>query len=150
MMRRGLVGCFVFLALAGGFAGTARALEYRSVAAPVAVFHEAPRGKKLYLLKEGTPLEILIHQGDGWIKARDAEGTLAWVESRALSTRRTVVVTATRADVRKSASMDAPIVFQAEKWVALELLESGQTGWAKVRHRDGASGFVRITQIWGL
>ena len=23
-------------------------------------------------------------------------------------------------------------------------------GWAKVRHRDGATGFVRATQVWGL
>jgi SH3-like domain-containing protein len=126
--------------------------EFRSVAAPVAVFHDMPppHGKKLYLVRAGTPLEILIDKGDGWIKVRDVEGTLAWIEGKALSTRRTVVVTAARADVRKNASRDAPIVFQAEKWVALELLESGQTGWARVRHRDGASGFVQITQVWGL
>ena len=23
-------------------------------------------------------------------------------------------------------------------------------GWAKVRHRDGVTGFVRATQVWGL
>jgi SH3-like domain-containing protein len=61
-----------------------------------------------------------------------------------------VVVTAELADIRQSAAQNAPIVFQAEKWVALELLESGMTGWARVRHRDGVSGFVHITQIWGL
>ncbi|MDR3323398.1 MAG: hypothetical protein LBS89_04245 [Zoogloeaceae bacterium] len=139
-------------ALAGlVLAASASAIEYRSVATPVAVFYDTPsaQGKKLFLVKESTPLEVLV-KVEGWTKVRDAEGTMAWIENKALSTRRTVVVTATRADVKKSASNDAPLVFQAEKWVALELVESGMTGWAKVKHKDGASGYVRLTQIWGL
>jgi SH3-like domain-containing protein len=149
MIRRAFA---VLLALAGTtLANGAGAIEYRSVAVPVAIFYDAPslQGKKLFLLKEGTPLEV-VSQMEGWTKLRDAEGTMAWLESKTLSTRRTVVVTAERADVRQRASSEAPLAFQAEKWVVLELLESGATGWARVRHRDGVSGFVHITQIWGL
>jgi hypothetical protein len=41
------------------------------------------------------------------------------------------------------------VVFQAEQGVALEVMEHGSSGWLKVRHRDGQSGFVKISQVWG-
>jgi SH3-like domain-containing protein len=127
------------------------AIEYRSVAVPVAISYDSysTQGKKLYLLKEGAPLEV-VTKVEGWVKVRDAEGMVAWVPQGDLSSRRMVVVTAPIAEVRQSAAEHAPLVFQAEKWVALELLSGAPPGWAKVKHRDGASGFVRITQIWGL
>jgi hypothetical protein len=60
-----------------------------------------------------------------------------------------VVVTAARADVRKAPEPAAPLVFQAERDVALELVEYGAAGWLKVRHRDGQSGYVLASQVWG-
>ena len=36
------------------------------------------------------------------------------------------------------------------KHVVLDLLEAPSSGWVKVRHRDGATGFVAINQVWGL
>ncbi len=147
MVRRLVAALATGLALSGG----ALALDYRSVSVPVALFYDAPsaQGKKLFMVKEGTPLEVLV-QVEGWTKVRDAEGTIAWIDRNALAARRTLVVTAPMADVRQSASAESPLVFQAEKWVILELLEAAPMGWAKVKHRDGASGYVRITQVWGL
>ncbi|WP_026686361.1 SH3 domain-containing protein [Azovibrio restrictus] len=147
MVRRLVAALATGLALSGG----ALALDYRSVSVPVALFYDVPsaQGKKLFMVKEGTPLEVLV-QVEGWTKVRDAEGTIAWIDRNALAARRTLVVTAPMADVRQSASAESPLVFQAEKWVILELLEAAPMGWAKVKHRDGASGYVRITQVWGL
>lgn len=129
----------------------AAAIDYRSVAAPVAVLYDTPstKGGKLYLLKQYTPLEIVVRL-DGWIKVRDVEGTLAWVDAKLLSERRMVVVTADRAEIRKEANANAAIAFEAEKWVALELVEPVQAGWAKVRHQDGSQGYVKAPQVWGL
>ncbi len=147
MVRRLVAALVTGLALSGG----ASALDFRSVSVPVALFYDVPsaQGKKLFMVKEGTPLEVLV-QVEGWTKVRDAEGTIAWIERNALATRRTLVVTAPMADVRQSASAESPLVFQAEKWVILELLEAAPMGWAKVKHRDGATGYVHITQVWGL
>ncbi|GHT91874.1 hypothetical protein AGMMS49545_08530 [Betaproteobacteria bacterium] len=141
----------LLFATAALFGGAAHALEYRSVAVPVAIFYDAPstQGKKLYLTKAGAPLEVVTKM-EGWVKVRDAEGTIAWIQDNAVSSKRTLVVTADLADIRQSAVDTAAVVFQAEKWVSLEFLEGAPAGWAKVKHRDGASGFVRITQIWGL
>lgn len=84
------------------------------------------------------------------MKVRDPLGGLAWVERKALADRRTVIVTAPVADVRQRAEDAAPLVFQAQQHVVLELLEVGATGWARVRHADGATGFVRVSQVWGV
>ena len=132
-------------------AGSALALEYRAVEAPAAVLFDTPsqKGKKLYIVRRLTPLEVIVRI-EGWVKVRDAEGSLGWVEATALTDKRQVVVTASTAEIRKSPAAEAALVFEAEKWVALELLEPAQSGWAKVKHRDGASGYVKSTQVWGL
>jgi SH3-like domain-containing protein len=54
------------------------------------------------------------------------------------------------AQVRATPDDQAPLVFEAERDVVLELVEVVPAGWAKVKHRDGQSGFLRATQVWGL
>jgi len=132
-------------------ASAALAIDYRSIEVPAAILYDSPsqKGKKLYLIKSQTPVEAVVRL-EGWVKVRDAEGTLAWVEARNLGERRTLVVTAPRAEIREADKADAPVVTALEKWVVVEFLEPAAPGWAKVRHRDGATGFVRSTQVWGL
>ena len=134
-----------------GAAGTALALDYRSVEVTVAILYDSPsqKGKKLYLIRSQTPVEVFMRL-EGWAKVRDAEGTLAWIESKQLSERRTLMVTAPRAEIRQSDKPDAPVVGELEKWVVVDFLEPAAPGWAKVRHRDGTTGYVRSTQVWGL
>jgi SH3-like domain-containing protein len=132
-------------------AGTALALDYRSVEVPVAILYDSPsqKGKKLYLMRTQTPVEVVVRV-EGWFKVRDAEGTMAWIEARNVGERRTLVVTAPRAEIRQSDRPDAPVVGELDKWVLVDFLEPAAPGWAKVRHRDGATGYVRSTQVWGL
>ena len=146
MWRRAVVAFTLISA-----ASAALALDFRSVTVPAAILYDSPsqKGKKLYLIKSQTPVEIVVRL-EGWFKVRDAEGTLAWVEARNLAERRTLVVTAPRAEIREADKADAPVVSTLDKWVVVEFVESASPGWAKVRHRDGASGFVRSTQVWGL
>ena len=134
-----------------GAAGTALALDYRSVEVPAAILYDSPsqKGKKLYLIRAQTPLEVVVRV-EGWFKVRDAEGTMAWIEARNVGERRTLVVTAPRAEIRQSDKPDAPVVGELEKWVVVDFLEPAAPGWAKVRHRDGTTGYVRSTQVWGL
>lgn len=131
-------------------AGPAAALDYRSVV-EAALLYDAPsqQAKPLFAIARGTPVEAVVAL-DAWIKIRDAKGDLAWIEKRQLSERRTVIVTADRAQIRTQPDDKATLVFEAEKDVVLELLDTGPIGWAKVRHRDGLQGFVRAPQVWGL
>lgn len=138
------------LLLAAGFALPVCAIDYRTVDAAT-VLYDAPsqRGSKLFVVKRDTPVELVVNL-EGWSKVRDAEGGLAWIERKYLAERRSVIVTADRAEVRQKAEDGSSLVFEAEKSVALEYLEALPGGWVKVRHRDGQSGFVRANQIWGL
>lgn len=130
----------------------ARAAEFRSIAT-ASVLYDAPspQAKKLFVAPRGMPVEV-VSTIRIWVKVRDASGDLAWVERDALSPQRTVLATAAPATVvRAAAAEGAPVVFQAERGVVLELLEPvAAPGWARVRHADGASGFVRAGDVWGL
>lgn len=129
----------------------ALALDYRSMteAAPM---YDAPSQKAtpVFVIARNTPVEVVVSL-EGWSKVRDAGGGLAWVEKRLLGERRTVQVTAQRAQVRSEPSASAPLAFEADKDVLLDLVEPvPAAGWARVRHRDGQSGYVRIDQVWGI
>ena len=133
------------------FAAPVLAIDYRSVDVPAAILYDSPslKGKKLYLIKAQTPVEVVVRL-EGWFKVRDAEGTLAWLEAKQLSERRMLVVTAARAEIRQADKAEAAVLAELDKWVAVEFIEPAAPGWAKVRHRDGVTGFVRATQVWGL
>lgn len=127
------------------------ALEFKSIEVPVAVLFDAPstKGKKLFLLKRFTPLEVIVSV-EGFTKVREPEGAIGWIEKKSLSDKRQLVVTVPKASVRAAPLDTAPQVFEAEKGVALELLEPAKEGWARVRHLDGATGVLRVNQVWGL
>lgn len=137
--------------IASLLAAPAWALEFLSVAEAGAVMYDAPsqKAKPVFLAARGTPVEVVVSL-EGWLKVRDASGDIAWIEKRDLIEKRMLIVTARSAEVRSQADAGAPLVFEAEKDVVLELVEAGPPGWAKVRHRDGQSGFVRVNQVWGL
>jgi SH3-like domain-containing protein len=132
-------------------APVAGAGEFRSIAENATPMYDAPsvKANKLFVASRFYPVEVIV-QVDNWTKVRDVAGELAWVEKRNLSETRTAVVTAALADVREKAEDAAPLVFQARRGVALEIVELGAGPWVKVQHRDGQTGFVRANQVWGL
>jgi SH3-like domain-containing protein len=142
-------GLAVLILLA--LAGPAAAAEFRSIAASGTLMYDAPsvRAKKLFVASRLYPVEIVINI-DTWAKVRDHAGDLVWVEKKALSDKRTVIVTAAVAEARQAASEQATLVFQAQKGVALDIAEPPAGGWIRVRHADGATGYVRISQVWGI
>lgn len=148
-MKR-LLPVLLVSSVAAGFSMPASAIDYKTVDAAT-VLYDAPsqRGVKLFVIKRDTPVEVVVSL-EGWSKVRDSEGGLAWIERKFLVEKRSVIVTADAAQVRQAGNENAPVVFEAEKNVALDYVETAPGGWVKVHHRDGASGFVRADQIWGL
>lgn len=135
-----------------GLASSAVAGEFRTIAESGTPMYDAPsvRAKKLFVASRYYPVEVVINI-DAWVKVRDQAGDLTWVEKKALSDKRTVVVTAAFADVRQSPSEQAALVFQAQQGVALDVAEiQAAGGWLKVRHADGQIGYLKIGQVWGL
>jgi len=127
------------------------ALEFRSVAAPKAVLYDAPStaAKKTWLLSQFYPVEVIVNLGD-WLKVRDAQGTMSWVETKQMSSKRTVIVKVNSAEIRLAADPTSKLVATIEKDLVLEVLEIMPTnGWLKVKHRDGLSGYIINSSIWG-
>jgi SH3-like domain-containing protein len=126
------------------------ALDFRSIGTDAAVAYDSPstKGRKLSILGRGYPVEVLVIL-EGWVKVRDATGELAWVETKDLSPVRMLMIKVPRAEVRQAPDEKAPLAYEAEQDVVLELIDMAGN-FAKVRHPDGAIGYVRVTQVWGL
>jgi len=143
-MKRLLLSLLLVLAPA------AQAADFRAVAEP-AVFYDAPtvRGATNNFLPRGMPVEVVVTI-EGWQKVRDRAGDLMWIERKSLTDKRTVVVSVAAAQLRDKPEDGGRVVLEAAQDVTLELVEPPNSGWAKVRHRDGALAFVRANQVWGL
>lgn len=128
----------------------AYALDYVSVADGSAILYDAPslKAKKIFVASRYLPLEQVVSL-DSWVKVRDSSGSLSWIEKRALSSKRFVVVTVELAAIRQAPEENAAVVSQAQQQVVLELLENTGGGWLKVQHQDGVTGYVKAADVWG-
>jgi SH3-like domain-containing protein len=132
------------------FSFSALALEFRSIVPAKAIMYDAPskEAAKLYVLGGGYPVEVIVNLGD-WVKVRDNQGGLSWVEAKSLSAKRMVLVLA-KTEIKVSEDAASALVATVEKDVVLELVAGGaNNNWVKVKHRDGVTGFVLVDKLWG-
>ena len=128
----------------------AHAIEFRSVADEIAVLRDAPSedASRLTILTRGYPVEVIIESG-GWVRVRDEVGSFGWIETKRLANKRTVMVSEAVAQAHESPSESSPVVFRAEKGVFLDFVGVAG-GWARVRHRTGIVGYIRLRDLWGV
>jgi len=111
----------VLCAWSGLFAtGAAQAIEYKSVGSDPAVAYDAP----------------------------GAKGRKVFVAPRGMPVE-TILTYGDWTKVRASADDAGAVAFSADKGVLLELAEPVTSGWVKVKHRDGQSGYVKASEVWG-
>lgn len=146
LQKKTLLAFFVW----AGLAAPALGADFRSIGDAPAILYDAPslKAKKLFVVSPLYPVEVVVSL-ESWAKVKDETGDLAWVEKKDLADRRTVIVTASLADVRQAPDPNAPLLFRAQKNVVLDFLEPAAPGWAKVRSQDGQTGYVNLTQVWG-
>ncbi len=137
--------------LLGGWALNSHALEFRATKEHGTVFYDAPSSTapKRFVVSRDYPVEVLATK-PGWSRVRDAAGGVAWVMTDALSTQRTVVVTAPKAEIRRSPDSTAAVLFSVEKEGVLTLVTPPKQGWVQVKHRDGGTGYALLSAFWGL
>ncbi len=128
----------------------AHAIDFRSLGEP-AILYDTPseQGRRMFIIAPGTPVEVVVEL-DAWIKVRDPGGSITWVERRALTPHRTLLVTSDSAIVRRAPEQNADAVFEAARDLVLDMVAPPSAGWVHVRHRDGPSGFIRVNEVWGL
>lgn len=125
--------------------------EFLSISSPVVILYDAPSlsAEKLYLANMNLPVEVVV-KVEGWVKVRDSNGYLAWVESSNLSSKRFVIINVPVAGIYQTANHSSQLLYQAQQGVVLEWLEAASGAWLKVRHQDGQVGYIRTDQIWGV
>lgn len=99
------------------------------------------------LQRRGMPIKI-VGEDDVWRRVVDYEGTEGWIHASLLSSRRTVVVTGTTRELRRSASADARVVLRAEPGVIGTLLNC-TSSWCLVEISD-VRGWIERSSIWGV
>ncbi len=153
MLKSALLSKFRWMAGAVLLLATAasHAVDFKTVGAAPVILYDAPsaKGGKLYVAPRGMPLEVVLSYGD-WVKVRDASGEMAWTEAKGLSAKRNVVARAANLKVRASPDDSASPIILVDKGVLLEMSEQPGSGWIKVRHKDGQSGYVKTSEVWGL
>lgn len=150
--RHNRFASLVFASLLGAI-GTARA-DFRQTTDNATIAYEGPSAKatKQFIYSRGTPVEAVVTI-EGWVKVRDATGTLAWIERKALGERNNVQVKSAIADIYVAPDASSPILFRAESGVLLQVVTPqppNAGAWTQVRHRDGQTGFVRLDSVFGL
>ena len=130
-------------------AAAAQGAEFRSVAASAAVLYDAPsaKSKKMFIGPRGMPLEVLSTL-PAWVKVRDVTGDVLWV-ARADLGPATQVVARRLTNLRAEPKERAAVGVQVAAGVLLEVLGDDPSGWIKVRHTEGAIGYVKADEIFG-
>lgn len=126
------------------------ALDFASTLRP-AILYDAPSSAadKIAVISAGYPLEKLVAVA-GWVKVRDDTGKLAWLEESALTEKRTLLISASIAQVLEKPMENAPLRFRVARGVVLDMLPPEEGGWVKVRHASGQEGYVHVRDVWGL
>ncbi|MBY0579251.1 MAG: hypothetical protein K2P57_09400 [Burkholderiales bacterium] len=140
-----ILPCLLFL-----ISGGACALDFVAVGDQSAILYDAPslKANKLLVVSPHYPLEAVVTL-ESWVKVRDNNGKLAWVEKALLGGTHYVMVTSPLADIRQAASDQSPLVFRAKTGVLLDVSGNPDNGWIAVHHQDGQSGYVKASQVWG-
>lgn len=124
--------------------------EFRAVNVSKAIVYDSPsaQGKKLYLLGQGYPVEVIVNLAE-WVKVRDQQGGLSWIDAKQLSAKRTLLIISP-VEIKQTPEANGVIVARVEKDVMVDFIEPAKNGWVKVKHRDGLVGFVQTPSVWGL
>lgn len=98
-------------------------------------------------LFKGYPLKVLEKKGD-WLKISDFENDSGWIYSPLVVPGATVIVNGKKSiNMRSKPATSASIVATVDRGVVLNKL-STQGKWVKVRHSQGATGWIYSPLLW--
>ena len=101
---------------------------------------------------DGFPLRVLNENND-WIHVQDFENDKGWIHKSLLVYKPQVIVKVNRnkdkkINIRSGPGTDQTIVGKAYYGVVFDTLGK-KSGWIKVRHETGLTGWIKETLLWG-
>lgn len=98
-------------------------------------------------LFKGYPLKVVETKGD-WLKISDFENDTGWIYSPLVVPGNTVIVNGKKSiNMRSKPNTTASIVATVDRGVVLTKV-STQGKWVKVRHAQGAVGWIYSPLLW--
>ena len=98
------------------------------------------------LTRRAMPVEV-IQEFDTWRRIRDYQGTVGWVQSSFLTSRRTLLITGETRKLRSDRTEEAGAVAMVEPGLVGRLLECRET-WCRAEI-GGYKGWLKRTEFWG-
>lgn len=153
-LKRTFCILFLLLVMAWAACGQAAGITMVSVAGEKVNLRKGPSTQYpvIWELGKGFPLRIVRSQGS-WLKVSDFEGDVGWIYKDLVSRKPHLIVktfknSKARINIRSGPGTKYEIVGKAEYGVVFETLQRG-SGWVKVRHETGLSGWVKRSLLWG-
>ncbi len=145
------IGTFVFFLLHQG----AALAEMVSIADEDINMRSGPgtQHEVLWKIGSGFPVEITKKEGD-WLQVKDFEESTGWVKKDMTQKTPHMIVKANKGtskqiNVRSEASAKGKVVAKANYGVVFKTLEK-KSGWVKVEHSQGVTGWVESSLLWGF
>ena len=101
----------------------------------------------LWELGKGFPLKVIGSKGD-WLKVEDFEGDNGWIHTKLSSKKPHLIVKKKRVNVRSGPSSKNRLVGKANYGVVFKRIKISK-GWAKVKHENGLTGWIKRDLLWG-
>lgn len=144
MMKHLLFGIFVIL-----FSVSVCHSRMVSIANEKVNLRSGP-GKKysvLWELGKGFPLQIVSSKGN-WLKVTDFEKDTGWIYKKLITDKRHLIVKKKRVNIRNKPGENSNIIGKANYGVVFRTLET-KKGWAKIKHENGLTGWIKRDLLWG-
>ena len=125
-----------------------QAADFSTTEVTISYAEPSHQAQPLFIFARGTPIEAVVVL-DAWVKVRDSEGKLSWMQRSALSTKRKVIVQQPHTAIRQNPESNSAIAFYAEPHVILDWLPGAPPGWVKVQAANRSAGFARLADVWG-
>jgi SH3-like domain-containing protein len=101
----------------------------------------------LWELGKGFPLKVIGKKGN-WTKVEDFEGDVGWVYGKLLGRKAHLIVKKKRINVRSGPGSSYRLVGKANYGVVFKTIKV-EKGWAKVKHENGLTGWIKRSLLWG-
>jgi SH3-like domain-containing protein len=106
----------------------------------------------IWELGKGFPLKVVGSKGS-WYKVSDFENDVGWIYKNLVSRKPHLIVKVNKKskdqiNIRSGPGTAYQVVGKAQYGVVFETLQR-KSGWVKVRHETGFTGWIKRSLLWG-
>ena len=106
----------------------------------------------IWELGKGFPLKVVGSKGS-WYKVSDFENDVGWIYKNLVSRKPHLIVKVNKnskdqINIRSGPGTKYQVVGKAQYGVVFETLQR-KSGWVKVRHETGFTGWIKRSLLWG-